>query len=172
MIDLFEALRLFTIYMCRLVGYHDLVKWWVKFIIGQFCRESRLPFSQITVPFTEKRLQRPESGIKLALKKWNTNSIRKNRSKRTTFSDVPLLGDIFCCRSDPKRRVSFTCQPDYQKNGARLSLQIDQPKEINWIFPQINKKVMLEVPSGNILPTLGGRAFYLIRGPKALEQPT
>ena len=36
----------------------------MKFIIGQFCRESRLPFSQITVPFTEKRLQRAESGIK------------------------------------------------------------------------------------------------------------
>ena len=64
MIELFEALSLFTIYMGKLVGYHDLVKWWVKFITGQFCRESRLPYLQISVPFTEKRLQRPESGIK------------------------------------------------------------------------------------------------------------
>ena len=55
MIELSEALRLFTIYTGKLLGYHDLVKWWVKFITGQFCRESRLPFSQI---------QRPESGIK------------------------------------------------------------------------------------------------------------
>ena len=143
MIDLFEALRLFTIYMGRLVGYHDLVKWWVKFIIGQFCRESRLPFSQITVPFTEKRLQRPESGIKLALKKWNTNSIRKNRSKRTTFSDVPLLGDILLPERPKKscyiyfpaglsekwRQIIFA---NWSAEGNQLDIPSDQEKSYAW----------------------------------------
>ena len=50
----------------------------------------------------------------MALKKWNTNflleySIRKNR---TTFSDVPLLSEIFRWK-DPKSRVPFTFQLDF-----------------------------------------------------------
>ena len=70
-----------------------------------FAPESRLPFVQIkSVRFTGKRPRRAETGIKLkAWKKWNANfrleySVRKNR---TTFSDVPLLPEIFCW-NDPK----------------------------------------------------------------------
>ena len=46
--------------------------------------------------------------------KWNTNFrleryVRKNG---TTFSDVPVLPEIFRC-NDPKRRFPFTFQPDF-----------------------------------------------------------
>ena len=47
-----------------------------------------------------------------------------------------------------------------EEQGARLYLQINQPKEINRISPQIQQKSYAqEVPRGKILPTLGGRAF-------------
>ena len=51
------------------------------------------------------------------LKKWKTNfpldySMRKNR---TTFSDVPLLSEIFR-REDTKSRFPFTLQPDFPEN--------------------------------------------------------
>ena len=116
MIELSEALRLFTVYTGTLLSYHDLVKWWVKFITGQFCRESRLPFSQITVPFTEKRLQRAESGIKDGFEEMQHEFYpEKTGQTGLPFSDVPLLREIFL-RSDPGSRVSFTSQPDYQEN--------------------------------------------------------
>ena len=57
---------------------------------------------------------------KMALKKWNTHfrfeySFRKNRA---TFSDVPLLQEIFRC-NDPKSRVQFTFQPDFQNTFCK-----------------------------------------------------
>ena len=65
----------------------------------------------------------------MALKKWNTNScleysIGKNK---TTFSDVPLLPEIFC-REDLKGRVPFTFQPDFPEifvNGKEPLLPFD-----------------------------------------------
>ena len=57
-----------------------------------FVPESPLPFVQISSIY-RKGPRRPETGIKDALKEWNSNfrleySFRKNR---TTFSDVLLL---------------------------------------------------------------------------------
>ena len=54
---------------------------------------------------------------RMASKKWNTNfhleySTRKNR---TTFSDVPLISEIFF-REHPKSRFPFTFQPDFPEN--------------------------------------------------------
>ena len=56
---------------------------------------------------------------KMALKKWNTNfrlqySSRKNR----TFSDVPLLPEIFSW-VDQKSRVLFTFQTDFPENCCK-----------------------------------------------------
>ena len=57
---------------------------------------------------------------KMALKEWNTNcrleySIRKNR---TTFSDVPLLPEVFRW-DDRKSRVPFIFQPDFPENFCK-----------------------------------------------------
>jgi len=57
---------------------------------------------------------------KMALKKWNMHfrfeySFRKNRP---TFSDVPLLQEIFRC-NDPKSRFPFTFQPDFQNTFCK-----------------------------------------------------
>ena len=73
------------------------------------------------------------------------------------FSDVPFLVEIFRW-SDTKSRVSFTFRiirkmaPDY------LCKLISRRKSTGYSL-RSSKKVMLEVPSGKILPTLGGRAF-------------
>ena len=66
---------------------------------------------------------------KMALKKWNTNfcleySFGKNK---TTFSDVPLLPDIFRWE-DLKGRVPFTFEPDFPEifvNGKQPLLPFD-----------------------------------------------
>ena len=84
-----------------------------------FVPELRLPL------FCTNQFQLPKNGreglklvSKMALKKWNTNfrlSVRKNR---TTFSDVPLLTDIF--RWDkPKSRVPFTFQTDFSETFCK-----------------------------------------------------
>ena len=57
---------------------------------------------------------------KMALKEWNTNcrleySIRKNR---TTFSDVPLLPEVFRW-DDPKSRVPFIFQTGFPENFCK-----------------------------------------------------
>ena len=65
----------------------------------------------------------------IALKKWNRNfcleySIGKNK---TTFSDVPLLPDIFRWE-DLKGRVPFTFEPDFPEifvNGKQPLLPFD-----------------------------------------------
>ena len=54
-------------------------------------------------------------------KKWNMNfcledSVRKNR---TTFSDVPLLPEIFCW-NDPKSRVTYIFQPDFPEMFCKM----------------------------------------------------
>ena len=54
---------------------------------------------------------------RMASKKWNTNfhleySTRKNR---TTFSDVPLISEIFF-REHTKSRFPYTFQPDFPEN--------------------------------------------------------
>ena len=88
----------------------------MKFIIGQFCRESRLPFSQITVPFTEKRLQRAESGIKDGFEEMEHEFNPEKQVKQDyLFQMFRYPWEIFR-PSDPRRRVSFTSLPDYQKN--------------------------------------------------------
>ena len=64
-------------------------------------------------------------GVKLVSKmdgkKWNINfcledSIRKNR---TTFSDVPLLPDIFRW-NDPKSRVPYIFQPNLPETFCKM----------------------------------------------------
>ena len=64
-------------------------------------------------------------GVKLVSKmdgkKWNMDfcledSIRKNR---TTFSDVPLLPEIFCW-NDPKSRVTYIVQPDFPETFCKM----------------------------------------------------
>ena len=67
-----------------------------------------------SVPFTEKRPRRPETGIKDGFEEMEHEfpfgySTRKDR---TTFSDVPLLLEIFRW-NDPKSRVPYTFQPDF-----------------------------------------------------------
>ena len=95
---------------CTMVVYHllrsvhSVGKLFAKFRTGDF-----RPGIAFTICTNQFHL--PENGreglklvSKMALKKWNTNfcleySIRKNR---TTFSDVPLLLEIFCWE-DPKK---------------------------------------------------------------------
>ena len=57
---------------------------------------------------------------KTALKKWNTNfrlkySVQKNG---TTFSDIPLLPEIFYW-NDPKSRVPFTFQENFPESFCK-----------------------------------------------------
>ena len=95
-----------------------------------------------SVPFIGKRPQRPETGIKDGLKKWNMGQLyfqdlpiynklnissakveKKNRhplpfeifrpKNRTSFSDVPLLLEIFRLNEDPKSRLQFTFQQNF-----------------------------------------------------------
>ena len=94
-----------------------------------FVPESRLPFVQIkSVGFTGKRPRRPETDIKLmAQKKWSANfrleySVRKNR---TTFSDVPLLPEIFYW-DDPKKACSIYFPTGFSRNGKQ-PLHISAP---------------------------------------------
>ena len=67
-----------------------------------------------SVAFIEKRPQRPDTGIKDGFEEeMNTNfrlqySIRKNR---TTFSEIPLLPEIFRW-NDPESRIPFVFQLD------------------------------------------------------------
>ena len=78
-----------------------------------FVPESRLPFVQISFIF-RKTAARRETGVKDDFEEmehefsvWNILC-----GKRTTFSDVPLLPEIFRW-SDPESRVPFTFQPDF-----------------------------------------------------------
>ena len=99
---------------------HGLGKWFAKFRTGKFR-------PGIAFPICRNHFHLPENGrgglklvSKMALKKWNTNfpleySIRKNR---TTFSDVPLLLEIFRWE-DPNSRLPFTFQPDFQDNSCK-----------------------------------------------------
>ena len=85
-----------------------------------FVPELRLPL------FCTNQFQLPKNGreglklvSKMAVKKWNTNfrlSVRKNR---TTFSDVPLLPDIFRW-DNPKSRVPFTFQTDVSETFCKF----------------------------------------------------
>ena len=98
-----------------------LGKWYAKFRTGKF--RPGIAFTICTnqshLPKNDREGLNPVS--KMALKKWNTNfrleySVRKNR---TTFSDVPsLLPEIFRW-NDPKSRVLFTFQPDFQENFGK-----------------------------------------------------
>ena len=104
----------------HLRSVHGVGKWFAKFRNGKF-----RPGIAFTICTNQFHL--PENGreglkliSKMALKKWNTNfrleySIRK---KRTTFSDVPLLLEIFCWE-DPKSPVSFTFQPEFPENFCK-----------------------------------------------------
>ena len=98
-----------------------------------------------SVPFIGKRPQRPETGIKDGLKKWKMGQLyfqdlpiynklnissakvgKKNRhplpfeifrpKNRTSFSDVPLLLEIFRWNEDPKSCLPFTFQQNFPKS--------------------------------------------------------
>ena len=96
-----RVLRLFTIYGSVV---HGVGKWFAKLRNGKFSPgiEFTICTNQFHLP--ENGREGPKLISKMALKKWNSNfrleySIRKNR---TTFSDVPLLLEIFCWE-DPKK---------------------------------------------------------------------
>ena len=101
-----------------------------------------------SVPFIGKRPQRPENGIKDGLKKWNMGQLyfqdlpiynklnissakveKKNRhplpfeifrpKNRTSFSDVPLLLEIFRWNEDPKSRLLFTFQQNFPESFCK-----------------------------------------------------
>ena len=90
---------------------HGLGKWFVP--------ELRLPL------FCTNQFQLPKNGreglklvSKMAVKKWNTNFRSSVRKNRTTFSDVPLLPDIFRW-DNPKSRVPFTFQTDFSETFCK-----------------------------------------------------
>ena len=85
--------------------------------LENFVPESRLPFLQISSIYPKTT-----AVSKTALKKWNTNfrlehSAGKNR---TTFSNVPLLSEIFLW-NDPKSRVPFTFKPDFPETCCKTT---------------------------------------------------
>ena len=76
-----------------------------------------------SLPFTEKRPRMPETGIKDGF-----SEMKKKKNIRTTFSDVPLLPEIFCW-NDPKSLVPFTLQPDFPEtfvNGKQSQKEQDE----------------------------------------------
>ena len=88
--------------------------------LENFVPESRLPFVQISSIYRKTTVI-----SNMALKKWNTNfrlehSVRKNR---TTFSNVPLLSEIFLW-NDPKSRVPFTFKPDFPETWCKNNLKM------------------------------------------------
>ena len=98
---------------------YGLGKWYAKFRTGKF--SSGIAFTICTDQFhlTENGREGLKLVSKMALRKWNTNFrleyfVRKNR---TTFSDVPLLPEIFRWE-DPKSRVPFTFEPDFPENSC------------------------------------------------------
>ena len=110
--------RLFTIYMGNRSVY-GLGKWYAKFRTGKF--SAGIAFTICTDQFhlTENGREGLKLVSKMALRKWNTNFrleyfVRKNR---TTFSDVPLLQEIFRWE-DPKSRVPFTFELDFPENSC------------------------------------------------------
>ena len=99
---------------------YGLVKWYAKFRTGKF--SSGIAFTICTDQFhlTENGREGLKLVSKMALRKWNTNFrleyfVRKNR---TTFSDDPLLPEIFRWE-DPKSRVPFTFEPDFPENSCK-----------------------------------------------------
>ena len=95
----------------------DLDKWLAKFRTGKFCPRIALTICIIHFHLPENGREGVKLVSKMALEKWNTNfrleySIRKNR---TSFSDVPLLPEIFRWE-DLKIRVPFIFQPDFPEN--------------------------------------------------------
>ena len=87
---------------------YGLGKWYAKFRTGKF--SSGIAFTICTDQFhlTENGREGLKLVSKMALRKWNTNFrleyfVRKNR---TTFSDVPLLPEIFRWE-DPKKSCSI-----------------------------------------------------------------
>ena len=87
--------------------------------LASFVPESRLPFA---VTFAERRPRRSETGIKDGFQEmehefsFGTFSDWENR---TTFSDVPLLREIFH-RNDPKRSAPLTFQPGFLQTFCLL----------------------------------------------------
>ena len=91
-----------------------LGKWWAKLRTGKFHPGSRICHLYKSVPSTEKTVTKAwnwyqtwlwANGTQISV--WNITS-GKNR---TTFSDVPLLPEIFRW-IHPKGRVTFTFQQD------------------------------------------------------------
>ena len=95
-------------------------KWNAKIWTGEFC--PGIAFTIFTNQFHLPKNDR--EGLKLvskmALKKWNTNfrleySVQKDR---TTFSDVPLLQEIFRW-NDPKCHVPFSFLTDFPETFCK-----------------------------------------------------
>ena len=92
---------------------HGLGNWTQNTGLVNFILESRFHLYK-SVPFTWKRPPRPETGIKDGLEEMEQKFLLGIfcLENSTTFSDVPLLLEIFCW-NDPKRRVPFTFQLDF-----------------------------------------------------------
>ena len=115
--------RLFIIYLGKQVGprFRQINDKQNSGLVN-FVLESCLPFVQICSIYPKNG----HKGLKLVQvskmdwKKWNVNfhwedSIWKNR---TSFSDVPLLPEIFCW-NDPKSHIPDIFQPDFPETFCK-----------------------------------------------------
>ena len=102
---------MFTIYMGELVGprFGKVVS---KIQDWQVSSRNRVYLLQLHLPKYGREGLKLVS--KMGFKKWNTNFRleHSDRENRTTFSDVPLLPEIFH-RNDPKRSAPLTFQPGF-----------------------------------------------------------
>ena len=98
---------------------HGLGKWYAKFETGKFRKRVYHCTYQFHLPENDREGLMLVS--KMALKKWNANLclqyfVRKNR---TTFSDVPLLPEVFPLERSKPGRVSYTYQPDFPESFCK-----------------------------------------------------
>ena len=78
----------------------------------------------------------------MGLKEWNLNFRleHSHRENRTSFSDVPLLPEIFRWNADPKSLVLFTFQPEF----SELFVNGKQPR--NWSTKNQNVCIFFQLP--------------------------
>ena len=79
-----------------------------------------------SVPFTEKRLRKLDTGLKGGFEEMEHQfqiGIFCPDIQDVTFSDVPLLPEIFLW-NDQKSRVPFTSQPDFPETFCKQPLLV------------------------------------------------
>ena len=98
---------------------HGLGKWYAKFETGKFRKRVYHCTYQFHLPENDREGLMLVS--KMALKKWNANLYLQYfvRKDRTTFSDVPLLPEVFPLERSKPGRVSYTYQPDFPESFCK-----------------------------------------------------